>query len=228
MKLSVPLFTQHDPRWGNTKLGTSSYTIGTDGCTITSMAMLVKYYGKDTDPQRLDAMTTNVGGFSGGSAYIWGSLTTIYPDIAFTQIKEYPNDPAPVDALRKELDLGHPIPVWLDSNPRQAGNQMHWVLLVGYEGNDFWINDPWTGDQVLFTSRYGDPVKAILGHRFYAGPVPQAPSDFQTQLNELRKARDDNWNLYQGALSQLKKAQDKAGKYDSLRKELSDLLSRFS
>lgn len=75
---------------------------------------------------------------------------------------------------------------------------------------------------------YGGASGVLGWLRFKAQPAPTPTVDLQAQLNAAIKARDDNWNLYQGTLTQLKQAQDKAGKYDGLQWGLKDLLSRFS
>lgn len=166
-KLNVPLFKQGDSAWGNEKLGTSQYTLASDGCVITAMAMLAKFYGKDTNPSKLNQDTVRVGGFVNDSLYAWASITKIYPDIKFTEIQEYPFDPAPVEKYRAEIENGRPFLIWLDVNPRQAGNQMHWIIVIGYEGDDFLINDPLYGETYFFKAKYGDITKEALGHRFY-------------------------------------------------------------
>lgn len=46
----MEILSQNDPRWKNTKLGTSNATIGSDGCAITCVAMLA-----GTTPDKVNA-----------------------------------------------------------------------------------------------------------------------------------------------------------------------------
>lgn len=198
MKLEVPVFSQRDPKWAKKKLGNSNLEFGLYGCAVTAMAMLCCYYGKDTDPGKLNDDLKEKDGFIEGNI-IWSAVHKVYPDIKFTSWKDYPLEPAPVNAISDRIKWGHPVVCWVDINPNQPGNQMHWVLLIGIEGDDFWLNDPWYGDQVLFSKRYGVPKIGILGHRFFSGPVPEDLGEekkySEAEMSQMRKERDDNWNL---------------------------------
>lgn len=247
MKLTVPIYKQGDPRWGGQHLGTSAYTLASDGCTISVMSMLACYYGHQTDPGKFNTDTTRVGGFVQGSLYVWGSITKLYPDIKFIESRDYPFDPAPVDQLKERMDQGHPTPVWLDFNPRQAGNQMHWVLVTGYTDNDLIINDPWYGDEVFMKARYGDPVRQILGHRLYTGHVPnQGSSDDTIPVNKsdfenlVRKSSQYDEFVKAGfstpaevtrrlseATNQINQYKDKAERFDHLHDDLTALFAKY-
>jgi len=50
----VPYFSQCDSRWGSDRLGGDGPTICSQGCALTSAAMVMAYYSADTDPQRLN------------------------------------------------------------------------------------------------------------------------------------------------------------------------------
>ena len=50
----VPYFSQCDSRWGSDRLGGDGPTICGMGCALTSAAMVMAYYGVDTDPKRLN------------------------------------------------------------------------------------------------------------------------------------------------------------------------------
>ena len=50
----VPYFIQCDQRWASDKLGGDGPTICSQGCALTSAAMVMAYYGVDTDPKRLN------------------------------------------------------------------------------------------------------------------------------------------------------------------------------
>src|SRR5271154_6110476 len=61
VEISVPVFAQDDPRWSTVKLGGSADTLGTEGCSVTSAAMVAAFYGIKTDPQRLNDFLTRTG-----------------------------------------------------------------------------------------------------------------------------------------------------------------------
>lgn len=172
MRLSVPVFGQRDPQWSGKPLGSSkTTTLGSHGCVVTSMAMICRYYGKDTDPERLNDAILSVKGFIDTNLFDWKAIVKIYADIQNTSIRNYPTSATPVSAIDTELNAGRPVIAWVDLNPNQPGAD-HFVVITGKEGNDYWINDPWYGDQILCSRRYGDPVRFIFGHRSFSGPVP--------------------------------------------------------
>jgi hypothetical protein len=57
----VPYFSQCDSRWGGDRLGGDGPTICSQGCALTSAAMVMAYYGADTDPQKLNNAIGRVG-----------------------------------------------------------------------------------------------------------------------------------------------------------------------
>jgi len=61
----VPFFCQADSKWAalqlNNKLGTRS--IKQAGCAISSISMVLAYYGRDVDPKQLDAYLDACGGY---------------------------------------------------------------------------------------------------------------------------------------------------------------------
>jgi uncharacterized protein YvpB len=211
MKLQVPVFGQRDSRWANKLLGTSTSTIGGYGCLITSIAMLAKYYGKDTDPDRMNTSLISVGGYASGNLYKWyEGVTKIYPDITCTKIV-YTPDPlstAQETELKNEIDAGRPVVLYVDFNPATAAPDMHFVLLIGYEGDTFYMNDPWYGDTANLT-RYGDHHVTINQYVFHKGTVPTASSDtipvLKTDFERLvTKATElDNQNPKYAELKQI-------------------------
>ena len=203
MRLSVPLYGQRDSKWASKLLGFSkTSTIGNYGCALACMASLSAYYGKQTDPGKLNDDLKKVDGFD-GAYIIWQAITKVYSDIKFTSWKDYPTVAAPVDSIKSQLNDGRPVICWVDCNPNQPGNQMHFIILTGIEGNDFYCNDPWFNDSLLFSTRYGDPVKGILGHRFFNGPTmepPQADGELTQCMADLaleRKWKNETYNELQ-------------------------------
>lgn len=173
MKLNIPALGQRDSRWKDKLLGTSSIsTIGNFGCLLTCAAMVCKYFGKDTDPARLNDAMVKVKGFYNGSYWGWGSLDEVYPDITLDLANDYIecyDTPTPLSKIDELLNQRIPVIVKVDFSP-EAGIQDHFVLIVGKE-SDYLINDPWTSETYWFTAKYGDPARYIFKIVAYRGPV---------------------------------------------------------
>lgn len=174
MKLNIQPISQRNPTWKDKKLGTSSVsTIGNYGCLLTCGAMVCNYFGKETDPAKLNDEMVKVKGFYNGSYWTWGKLTEVYNDISFdwdVYNKGNCQDiPAPLDLIDKLLEERIPVIVQVDFSPGGAVEE-HWVLVKGKEG-DYLINDPWTGEEYFFTAKYGDPKRYIFAIRAYRGPI---------------------------------------------------------
>lgn len=69
--LSIPFFSQKDGRWSGQRLGTGNGTIGSHGCAVTSMAMILRYRGADVDPGKLNVWLTANQGYSNGDLIRW-------------------------------------------------------------------------------------------------------------------------------------------------------------
>jgi len=189
MKLNISILGQRDPRWSSKKLGNSTVSIiGDYGCALVCMTMLCQYYGKNIDVGQLNDELKKVKGFD-GTYLVWQAVNTTYSDIKFTAFNDYPLESAPVNSIQKQIEEGKPVVLWVDINPNQLGNQQHFVLVTGTEGQDFVIHDPWYCDEILFSTRYGDPAKGILGHRFFSGPVPMIPDNNELTVCLAEKKR---------------------------------------
>lgn len=168
--LAVPQYSQRDPRWSGIRLGTGKATIGQQGCLVTAVSAVCKFYGKDTDPARLNSDLLRVDGYANSNLYNWWSLPKIYPDIRLHTWIECDNKPAPLDRINAELAARRPPIVWVDFYPSTPAIEMHWVVIIGHtEGkNDYLIMDPWTGKVLPFRSLYSDPSRYIFRIVTYA------------------------------------------------------------
>ena len=196
MKLPIQPISQRDSQWKDKKLGTSSvFTIGNFGCLLTCATMVCKYFGKDTDPARLNDEMVKVKGFYNGTFWVWGQLNVVYPDITFDwdlwDKGMFYDIPADLTILDKLLAEGIPPIVQVDFIP--GGDvQEHWVVVIGKEG-DYLINDPISGETYFFTAKYGDPSRYIFAIRAYRGTIS---NKFQLSqggvvLKEYEKNPDD-------------------------------------
>ncbi len=155
--LAVEPYSQNDPRWKNNRLGTSSTTIGWNGCLITCVAMVQKFYGIDTDPARLNTWLTQNGGYANENLLYWGKIP--FPIATWVDCMDVP---APLSQIDACLDRGEPVIVHVDFVPSSAVINDHYVLLIGKLANeDYVMIDSWDGWQGSFKSRYKDAKRFV-------------------------------------------------------------------
>ncbi len=130
--ISVPAYTQTDPRWSNVILGNSGKTLGRIGCTTSCLAMVNSFRtGKTVTPaDQAAALRYTLD----GSLY-W---PTGYYSVSFGT--------TPLQTIYSLLESGKPVIVGGMTN--QGGQ--HWVVVTGFTGGStltakgFLINDPGT------------------------------------------------------------------------------------
>lgn len=74
---SYPLFKQCDDRWRNEQLGTSSNTICSAGCAMSSVAMGLAGIGKNYNPSSFNQWLKGHSGYVSGDLIVWGSVTPL-------------------------------------------------------------------------------------------------------------------------------------------------------
>lgn len=128
--LSVPRYSQTDSRWENIRLGSSSYTIGSAGCTTTAMAMVeTAVRGYTITPA---GMVKELSYSSSGNLY-WPSSYTAYTGSDYLSV------------VYQQLQAGRPVMI---GGFTRSGAQ-HWAVISGFTGGDltaenFTIRDPGT------------------------------------------------------------------------------------
>jgi hypothetical protein len=168
---NVTCVWEHNTAWACDYLGHSTWcTIGSCpskpgtrscGCTLTSVTMILKYFGVDTDPGRLNQWLKDNNGFSGANMVL--SAVVGVDDNVYSYQPVGSND---VSRLKSELDAGYPVLLDLDG---------HWVVATGYSGNTIYYNDPSfdpCDGRTLDAS--GDAIKGL---GIYHGTLPPPPSD---------------------------------------------------
>jgi len=167
--IDVPLMSQKDPRWSGMRLGTpaSSSTIGGYGCLLTCEAAACTYFGHPTTPPLLNAAMVRVNGYYRANLWKWWSLLDVYPDLYIREYINCDNIPAPLNVIDNLLADGVPVTLMVDYYPG-GSVQMHFVLAVGKQGDDYVIMDPINGQLRLFRQVYGDPARYIFRVVAYA------------------------------------------------------------
>ncbi len=133
-ELPVPLYLQGDPAWGKDQLGESVHTVGQVGCAMTSAAMVMKFYGIDTDPGRLNVFLREHGGYDEDNDLRWEGPTALAPD----QVRHAYEDLPSYYLMDTSLLHGNPVIVRL----RLSNGITHFVVVMGKEGFDYLIRDP--------------------------------------------------------------------------------------
>lgn len=187
-------FSQRDPQWRNDPIideyGVTQGTIESIGCAMTSSAMLLKYYGINTDPKMLNNWLNQNDGYASGGLLYWskpaqystGVVTWIDNSMEDTWFF-WDDDYQDWLKLKSELDNGYPVIVEVDSNLNTATLEGHWIVITQFLGGDitnpsnYKINDPWDYPQNpnKLLSHYYDAVydNTIFALRFYHGQVSQ-------------------------------------------------------
>jgi uncharacterized protein YgiM (DUF1202 family) len=188
MAFSLVRYSQRDPQWKDDKLGNSSLTLGTSGCAVAAVAMLLSGYGCNETPGSLNSWLKSHGGFI-GAAIVWGAITARYPKIKFANIILCRDSDAPLAAIDASIAAGQPVLVEVDSSPA-AGLQTHWVVLYAKQGADYLMLDPWpfpsdTGETLL-TPRYSQgkslkrTITAAVWYQAQGNRTPVSPPPSKT------------------------------------------------
>lgn len=160
--LEVPHFSQNDPRWAADPLGPTSNTLGQEGCAVASAAMVLKSYGIDTDPGRLNKLLSQNGGYTERGWLYWekaaettkGQVEHLYEDLPSYQL------------IDTQLLKGNPLIVRV----RFASGVTHFLVIIGKSGFEYLVRDPLEPDGVHPLSRFGSKIEAL---RFY-GRLPSS------------------------------------------------------
>lgn len=197
----IPL-SQRDPRWRNIPLGFSSTTtIGSHGCTITCIAMIL-----GTTPDVVNERLKAVNGYANTNLVIWAKLEEAFPGIKIKRVWSYDNE-----------DVKKNVPnVLVEVDGQPIGGHRHWVVFVGNQK----MIDPWDGKEKS-TASYPHPQSyCVIGGKWNK-PSPQP--DLSSELDKVREARDRHWN----DLMKIKQALYLQGEYsiDAIINRIDSLLS---
>ena len=167
----IPM-SQRDLRWRSDKLGFSSRTIGSDGCALTSMAMIATQHDPLMTPAILNTLLKNVAGFSGGDL-IWQNVPQAIPYVRFIARRDWDKSLSSDDLLyiKGMLIQYGPQIMEVDFNPATAVQEQHFVVALHYDNGDIRILDPWDAREYDLLAHYaksGHTLKrAVWGLRVF-------------------------------------------------------------
>jgi lysozyme len=132
--IDYTVFSQKDPRWEDIKLGFGNYTIGSDGCFLTCLAMMT-----GITPDKVNEILKNDGGFS-GSLIVSDKAAKV---LGLQLLKGNSNIPGKMTNINYMPDWSPSIKE-VDYNSKTARNEQHFVLRVIEDGKRY-IIDPLGG-----------------------------------------------------------------------------------
>jgi peptidoglycan hydrolase CwlO-like protein len=135
-------YNQRDSQWGATSLNGSQYSIASDGCLMTSMAMVYTHYGhRGVTPLTINSNPNNFASYF--AAYLKFTITA--DGATSTRIGSQ---------IDGELSQGKPVIVGISYDSGPVAD--HFVVLISGSGGNYQMNDPYTpnGHNIPFTSKY--------------------------------------------------------------------------
>jgi len=131
--IPVPAFQQNDPHWSEQLLGNTIDTLGQSGCAVTSAAMVLRAYGVDTDPARLNAYLTTHRGYVGDGWLVWEKAA----ELGRGQVEKAYEDLPSYALIDANILRGNPVIVRI----HLRNGTTHFVVVVGKEGWSYLIRD---------------------------------------------------------------------------------------
>jgi len=135
-------YNQRDSQWGSLALNGTNFTLASDGCLVTSMAMVYTHYGR----RNVTPITINSDSSNFASYYPAYLLKRIRADGALTE-RQYKD-------IDSTLSSGHPVVIGISYDNGNIAD--HFVVFVSGSGGNYMMHDPFTpnGRNISFRGRY--------------------------------------------------------------------------
>lgn len=180
--LDVPYQSQQDDQWKNLELDHAfsqdwgyPETIGNYGCALTSMTMLLNYYGytkvptgENLTPETFNTYLNDNNGFSNGlikwevAASLTEKLATVSADPENIPQLEYISSEKNSVQLKNEITEDRPLILHVDNDGKAGGD--HFVVGTGYDKDEnYYMQDPYYPDEKQL-SKYGNTY--LTGRKF--------------------------------------------------------------
>ncbi|PIY71609.1 hypothetical protein COY87_05265 [Candidatus Roizmanbacteria bacterium CG_4_10_14_0_8_um_filter_33_9] len=137
-------FSQRDARWAYQTIGYSSENILNVGCLLTSVAMILKKNGVDTNPSTIASNANYFELSTANMKYRWGLNPWQ------NGLNSYRISTSQVD---EELNNGHYVIAGINYGGCGSYSD-HFVVLTKKEGNEYKMHDPLWGPDINFSSHY--------------------------------------------------------------------------
>ena len=177
--IPVPPLQQDDPLWSEQLLGNTIETLGQAGCAVTSAAMILRSYGVDTDPERLNVFLNNHSGYVGDGLLDWDRVSGATGE----QVQKAYEDYASYALLDTQILRGNPVIVRL----HLRNGSTHFVVIVGKQGWDYLIRDPARPASygVYPLDRLTGRIEALRFYTIVPPPKPASPKPVVPLVNAV-------------------------------------------
>lgn len=135
-------YNQRDSQWGGNSLNGTQYSLASDGCLVTSMAMVYTHYGhRGVTPQTINSNPNNFASYYPA----WLSFTITADGASSSRVR---------DVIDSNLSAGTPVVVGVSYDGGPLAD--HFVVLISGSGGSYKMNDPFTpnGHNIPFTDHY--------------------------------------------------------------------------
>lgn len=154
-----PLFLQWDIRWGYMQYG-SEGVVGSTGCGPACLAMAVYYLTGNTEctPDAIAQYSLDTKYYVEGTGTAWALLDT-YPTLYGLTVT---NPALSEENLKAELDKGNIL--ICSCRPGDFTSEGHFIVIYGYDEEEFKINDPkcvYRSNQTWTYTQIKDDIKRI-------------------------------------------------------------------
>ena len=138
-------YNQRDSQWGGTALDGTQYSIASDGCLMTSMAMVYTHYGhRGVTPLTINSNSSNFASYEPA----WLLYSVSADGTSSTRSRIGSSSGAIPGTISDPVIVG----ISYDGGPLPD----HFVVLISGSGGNYQMNDPFTpnGHNIPFTSKY--------------------------------------------------------------------------
>lgn len=135
-------YNQRDSLWGNSSLNGTVYTLASDGCLVTSMAMIYSHYGhKNVTPATINSIPSNF------ASYYPAYLKKVISADGVTASRVY-------DSIDSVLASGNPLVIGISYDGGPVAD--HFVVFSSGSSGTYNMKDPFTpnGNNIDFRTRY--------------------------------------------------------------------------
>lgn len=145
---------QTNPQWSNIKMGNSSGTIGSIGCLVTSISILIDKSGVNTtinpfNPGTFVEALNKNGGFSSNGNLQYAAISKVVPRFKYVgniNLRDKTKEEK-LSLIMQYLNSGYYITA--EVKGATPGNQ-HWVAIMGIEGNSIIMVDPASNQTIMW------------------------------------------------------------------------------
>lgn len=141
-------YSQKDSRWGNSRIGQSSYRIKDYGCALTSVSMIFSYYGEKITPGEI----TKERIFD-YAMIEWPNSWEVIDNGKIKLEKNTNHSGVFWSEIDYELGKGRPVIVFICAKYCGTYNRSgHYVVIHHKVGSDYVVHDPYWGANIYLSS----------------------------------------------------------------------------